>query len=291
MTPTPTLTDLFKDYIRANRHELSDNTFAAYKNAIKKWKFRKQELPETITYQFTTEIANQIKDQKLKPQSINQHIAVFTNILRHYEQSTGITTFWQQIKNVKVPKQDITTLTEEDCQKIVQYALDNPTKTSPVAIATMLLSGLRVSELTNLTLADINGNSITVHKGKGNKKRTTFMLPPLEEILPQYMERLHSSQTYLFARHSSREKRITRSYLHQECKKLQNKLCLTVSVHPHLLRHTYATMLVKQGLDLSTLQNILGHSSLTTTQKYLHPTINHLAQSFSRTIATNGSPF
>lgn len=139
------------------------------------------------------------------------------------------------------------------------------------AILTLLYGcGLRISEALGLNVGDISEKSESLRiKGKGNKERIVPLLPIIWENIAAYLEKcpykLKVGES-LFV--GARGERITARVVQRQMKKLRLYLGLPDTLTPHALRHSFATQLLEQGTDLRSLQELLGHSSLMTTQRY-----------------------
>ncbi|MBR3501347.1 MAG: tyrosine recombinase XerC [Alphaproteobacteria bacterium] len=139
------------------------------------------------------------------------------------------------------------------------------------AILTLLYGcGLRISEALNLNFGDINETSDSLRiKGKGNKERIVPLLPIIWENINSYLQKCPYKQKIgepLFL--GARGERITARVIQRQVKKLRLYLGLPDTFTPHALRHSFAIQLLEQGVDLRSLQELLGHSSLITTQRY-----------------------
>ena len=130
--------------------------------------------------------------------------------------------------------------------------------------------GLRVSELLSLNNKQINDNYIIIF-GKGKKERIVPLLPEIKIKITEWIEWKHQNFNYdndaLFI--SRLGKRLSPRYVQRLIEKLRQQLDLDKNFTPHALRHSFATQLLMNGVDLRTLQMMLGHSSLSTTQHYL----------------------
>ena len=146
-------------------------------------------------------------------------------------------------------------------------------------IELLFSSGLRVSELVNLTLQDLNLKERMMRiVGKGNKERIVPFSLKTQKTLSIYLENTRKEliansgnnigTNYVFLNNRG-EKLTTRGveYILQE---IENKTGVTLSLHPHKFRHSFATHLLNQGLDLRTIQELMGHASLSSTQVYTH---------------------
>lgn len=137
------------------------------------------------------------------------------------------------------------------------------------AIVELLLSsGLRISELCDLNKSDINfeRNEVTVRHGKGNKYRVSYMSDIAVKYIKAYLfERLDTDVCLFYSR---KKKRLSPGQIRDELKKIEKATGVN-SIHPHRFRKTFATNMLTRGMDLRTIQILLGHSSLDTTARYL----------------------
>ncbi|MBN1162706.1 tyrosine-type recombinase/integrase [Patescibacteria group bacterium] len=152
------------------------------------------------------------------------------------------------------------------------------------AILEVLFStGLRVSELVNLNVGDINLNSkeFTV-LGKGRKVRTVYLSDSAVTWLKRYLGTRDDPYVPLFLRYSGKHMepgdfdgeslRLTQRSVQRLVKKYTKRAGVSVDATPHTLRHTFATGLLREGADLRSVQELLGHSNVATTQIYTHVT-------------------
>ena len=130
--------------------------------------------------------------------------------------------------------------------------------------------GLRISEALSLNIGDISENSTFLRiKGKGNKERIVPLLPLIWQNISAYLEQSPYHLTLgqpLFV--GARGERLSPRIIQRQMQKLRNFLQLPDTLTPHALRHSFATQLLAQGVDLRSIQQLLGHSSLMTTQRY-----------------------
>ena len=144
--------------------------------------------------------------------------------------------------------------------------------------------GLRVSELLSLNNQHINDNYIIIF-GKGKKERIVPLLPEIKIKITEWIEWKHKNFNYdndaLFI--SRLGKRLSPRYVQKLIEKLRLQLDLDKNFTPHALRHSFATQLLTNGVDLRTLQMMLGHSSLSTTQHYLKVTNKFVENVYKKT--------
>ncbi len=139
-----------------------------------------------------------------------------------------------------------------------------------LALFTLLYGcGLRLGEALDLNRSDLPRGDTMVITGKGRKERLVPILPIVIAALTDYLESCPYSggaETPLFL--GSRGKRLNPGVVQRQMRRLRGLLGLPESATPHALRHSFATHLLSQGGDLRTIQELLGHASLSTTQRY-----------------------
>jgi len=128
-------------------------------------------------------------------------------------------------------------------------------------------SGFRLSELLNLKRSDIDfdNNLILIRNGKGAKDRMTILSPSLKNDLLKYYSKYEFKTNYIF---EGRKGKYSKKSVQKILERLGKKI--GIKVHPHMLRHSFATHLLEQGTDIRYIQKLLGHSNLETTQIYTH---------------------
>ena len=148
-------------------------------------------------------------------------------------------------------------------------------------IELLYATGLRVSEITNLKLndIDISNQEIKVY-GKGGKERIVFFGEYAKKYLKLYLDNARNellngnNSNYLLINHNGGK--LTSRGVELIIDKVQNEAALKHNISPHVLRHTFATDMLNNGADLKSVQELLGHSSLSTTQIYTHITNERL---------------
>ncbi len=176
-------------------------------------------------------------------------------------------------KEIEVPRKEKklpNVLSKEEIKSLIE---NSETSKSKLIISMLYSTGLRVSELVNLKREDINLNEKIgwVRKGKGKKDRI-FILPDklIEQLRPFMLK--HSNYNYLF----SKEKPLTTRNIQKIVKYASFKSEFNKKITPHTLRHSFATHLLESGTDIRYIQELLGHSNLSTTQIYTHVSTEEL---------------
>jgi integrase/recombinase XerD len=137
-------------------------------------------------------------------------------------------------------------------------------------LATMYGAGLRVSEVASLKVSDLDRERhvIWVRGGKGHKDRQVMLAEPLREVLAAYWRWKRPTEWLFPGRDPSCP--IDRTSIFGACKKAVRRAGIAKPVHPHSLRHAFATHLLDDGVNLLVIQKLLGHAHLKTTARYLH---------------------
>lgn len=145
-------------------------------------------------------------------------------------------------------------------------------------------TGVRVSELVNIKVSDISDRTIKI-LGKGNKERIVRFGDYCEEILKMYLNdghyKLNSSSEYLFLNNNGGQ--LTDRGVRYLLDKIIEKTTIEKKISPHMLRHSFATHLLNEGCDILTVQELLGHESLTATSIYTHVTNDRLKDVYFKT--------
>ena len=153
----------------------------------------------------------------------------------------------------------------------VQALLEAPQDLRHRAMLAILYgSGLRVSEVARLKVADIDSarNVLWVRSGKGRRDRQALLPPKLRELLRCYW-RTRRPTDWLFPG-ADPSQPISVKTIFRACRQAARSAGIAKSVHPHLLRHAFATHLLEAGVNLRTIQILLGHANLETTARYVH---------------------
>jgi integrase/recombinase XerD len=171
-----------------------------------------------------------------------------------------------------------TILSQEEVAQLIDAAR---TPYHRVLLITLYATGARRTELTHLKVTDIDRQRmvIRIQGGKGRKDRDVMLSPKLLEELHAHWRRLHRKpRAWLFPgnRHHSGDRPIDTKTVWNACKEAAKRAGLRKDVHPHTLRHSFATHLLEAGADLRTIQLLLGHRDLEETTIYLHLSQRHL---------------
>ncbi len=190
------------------------------------------------------------------------------------------------IRSPKLGKSLPKALSEEQAADVIQTLKDDSSEHWVVARDLALLTliygcGLRISEALSLNYGDIVGCDVITITGKGNKQRQLPVLPVIQTAIADYLAacpHLMSKDSKLFV--GTRGAPLDPSLFQRRLRQLRGQLGLGEHTTPHALRHSFATHLLSAGGDLRSIQELLGHASLSTTQRYTHVDKNRLLAAY-----------
>lgn len=212
------------------------------------------------------------------------HLIALRNFLKYLAKRDIKTLTADKIELGKVGDRHIDFLENEEVERLLDSANGNSVKNlRDKALLELLFStGLRVSELCSLNKESVNlKRGEFAVRGKGDKIRVVFLSEPARRSLENYISKRQDIDEALFARNSklktlnpkkSVDLRITPRTVQRIVKHYATKAGIIKDIHPHTLRHSFATDLLRNGADIRSVQAMLGHSNITTTQIYTHVT-------------------
>ena len=206
----------------------------------------------------------------------NRSLNLVVQALRAYFRFEGYDEEAEKLKPPKVPRSLPKALTREEVKRLLSVI--PPTRKRDRLIVLLLYgAGLRVSELVNLKKSevDLERGIIVVRGGKGAKDRVVPIPEFLVEEIRSYLETRSDSSEYLLVEERRKNKdRLSTKTVWYLLKKYGRRA--GVEVTPHRLRHSFATHMLERGVDIRAIQELLGHSNLSTTQIYTKVTVEHL---------------
>ncbi len=204
--------------------------------------------------------------EKLTEQAAST-IIVFLSALRYAFSNILNKDITASIKRPKREKRLPAVLTKDELKKLLNTV---PTKKSKLMVSLTYACGFRVSELINLKVSDLNFEEMIgyVRQAKGRKDRI-FNIPKflLKSLKKQIKKQKEDKEEYLF---SGPKGRLTDRNIQKIVRTAAKKAGINKEVHPHTLRHSFATHLLENGIDIRKIQELLGHADLSTTQIYTH---------------------
>jgi site-specific recombinase XerD len=232
-------------------------------------------------------------ENETKTSTRNYHLIAIRMFLKFLAKNDIVSMSADKIELAKQESRQVEFLEKDELEKLMLAPYQ--TKSSEImklrdnAILEVLFStGLRVSELCNLKKEDINFNKEEFSvRGKGGKIRLVFLSDKAKYILKQYLDKRIDVYPYLFVRHDidltkTETKNLTTRSVQRLVKKYSKIAGITKNVTPHTIRHSFATDLLNNGADIRSVQEMLGHSSITTTQVYTHITNKRLKEIYKK---------
>ncbi|MBU2025174.1 MAG: site-specific tyrosine recombinase/integron integrase [Patescibacteria group bacterium] len=229
-----------------------------------------------------------LSQKNLDPDTQNYHLIVIRSFLKYLIKNDIKTLDPLKIDLAKKKDRQVSFLAPEEIKKMLEvYDKQDQTSLRNRAIIEFLYSsGLRVSELCSLNRDKINLPSREFSiRGKGNKVRVAFLTQSAHDSLKKYLAKRGDHYPPLFINQrkikdlsAHEKKRLTRNYIATMVSKTAKLAGITKPVSPHTLRHSFATTLLQAGADIRSVQEMLGHASINTTQVYTHVTNRKLKQ-------------
>lgn len=264
------------------RRNYTQSTMRAYIRTIEDFaRYFKRPPDQLGPEQIREYIAYLFRERKLADNTVNQRVGA----LRFFFIKT-LRKPWS-VEETPYPKKRLhlpVILSQDEVGRLIQSALIPFHRT---ILVTLYATGVRRAELANLKVSDIDSQRMVVHVrgGKGRKDRDVMLSPHLLEELRQHYRRLgRKPAEWLFPGgrwHTAVEDPITTKVVWYACREAAKRAGIRKQLHPHTLRHCFATHLLEAGADLRTIQMLLGHSDLKETTIYLHLSQRHLGATAS----------
>lgn len=219
--------------------------------------------------------------------TLNYHLIALRSFLKFCAKRELVTMPADKIELARTKRKQVTFLSPEELEQLfAQPKLDTPAGLRDRAILELLFSsGLRVSELVNLNKDHINlKRREFMVRGKGQKDRPIFVSEEAANWVKKYLDARTDTLSPLFINYSGKKQientgnaqRLTARSVQRMVERHARLAGITKHVSPHTLRHSFATDLLMNGADLRSVQAMLGHSNISTTQIYTHVTDPHL---------------
>lgn len=294
--PTDDFVNLFYDYLK-NERGYSKNTITAYMNDLDELKdflqanggFSGWDKVQTRDIEiFLQNLANLARSRTTQARKMSS-LRSFYNFLvkRKLIVQDPMQTISLRLGEKRLPQFFYEKQVKQVLAQLKQNK-DDLTQRNLAMFELFYATGMRLSEISNLTLdqIDFDLKLILVH-GKGNKDRYVPFSETTNQALRAYLQqsrknllKQQSDSNYVFL--NDKGTKLTSRGIEYVMQKVFNKAGIPGKVHPHMLRHTFATQMLDNGADLRSVQELLGHESLSTTQIYTHVTMKHLQSDYEK---------
>lgn len=219
-------------------------------------------------------------DPPLAEATQNYHLIALRSFLKHLAKNDVKSLAPEKIELGKPPEREVSFLDGDEVRRLLQEAKvdDNVGLRNRAILEVLFSTGTRVSELVSLNRDDVNlerGEFSVL--GKGGKRRVVFLSEEAKKWLKEYLKTRKDKDKAIFM--------LTPRQVERIVQKAAKKAGIVKKVTPHTLRHSYATDLIQGGADLRSVQALLGHASVTTTQIYTHvtnPQLREIHRKFHR---------
>lgn len=278
--------DQFLDYLRAEKNA-SEHTTKNYAVDLRDFSnFIGETVPDQIEYTHVRNFLAHLKERNFSQSSISRKLACLRSWFKYMAREHLLST--NPAGGIATPKREKklpSFLDEQEMTQLLSVASDN-TKAGHrdrAIIETLYSTGMRVSELMCLNVADMDFLSGTLKiKGKGKKERMVPIgqtaLRAVETYLADRDDRDKQPSSALFL--NKNNTRLTDRSVRRILIKYAKRADIKKDVSPHTIRHTFATHLLDHGADLRSVQDLLGHENLSTTQIYTHVTTRRLKEAY-----------
>ena len=260
------LKDKFTNWL--NEKDRSENTIAAYLSDLGKVPF------EEITTEHVAAYTQAMQDDGLAISTINRRLLSIAQYVKFLAEEEG-KALAVKIRPIKQQRQNFLddVLTEKDLESLLRAADKHEDKRAAAIFATLAYTGMRVSEMLQLTVEDVGRDTITIN-GKGSKRREVFMANKLQKVLREYLKDRKSEEQALFV---GQRGPINRQTVDSIIKEYAGYTRLKkTKAHAHNFRHLFCKMALENGLDISTVADLAGHTDLNTTRIYTRKTKKEL---------------
>lgn len=294
---TTTLSILIRDYLRyiAKVEALSQTTVTNRKyilGTFTRYLSRQDiHLVTHITIETIDEyLLHRIEVDQLKASSINtekQAIRLFTSYVKVYRR-LNLSFDPSLIRRSREIPPRIRVYSLEEASAVIAQCDNEQDK---LMIALLFETGMRIAELASITVRDIHENTISI-RGKGSKDRVVFVTRELSHMLRHHLISNHILAGHIFKRQQHKVNLDSDNlsvFRIRERIQQQFKRC-GYTMHPHELRHSFAIHWLRQGGDIRTLQILMGHTSIDTTQRYLHISDRQTGINYHQHITTSVIP-
>lgn len=262
----------FKNFIESEK-KYSKHTVSAYVNDLEEFnKFlniHRVKLNEKLNYSFVRQWIVELSENGLSSRSINRKISSLKSYFNFLIAINKLNVSPLKLhRNLKVEPKIIIPFNEREMDKVFEIFNNNSGKLDRdfLIIEILYSTGIRRDELINLKFEDIYFEQGLIKVlGKRNKERLVPVLPNLLSKIKKYSSN-NSINSYLFK--SKNGKKISPSTIYRIVKKYFRQISSKNKISPHVLRHSFATHMINNGADINSVKEILGHSSLASTQIY-----------------------
>jgi site-specific recombinase XerD len=282
----------FLEYLEIEKGR-SLKTIANYDHYINRFIYMTQikdtsQITDDVVREFRLQL-NRLNNNSLKKRTQNYHLIALRAFLKYLLKREIPSLSPDRIELAKVPERSLDLISHNELERLLNAPQGDDVKSlrDRALLQLFFSTGLRVSELASLP-RDINLSSDELSvRGKGDKVRVVFLSEESKKNIAQYLKKRQDTDDALFVQLSPALKkkdggRLTPRSIERIVKHYAVKAGIVKKVTPHVIRHSFATDLLQNGADIRSVQMLLGHANIATTQIYTHITDKHLKEVHKR---------
>ena len=282
----------FLEYLVLER-KYSNHTITAYKNDINSFfkfcmdEYETKNLKDVHYSQIRSWIVKLV-DEGISNNSINRKISSLKSFYKFLQKTNQITSSpLVKHKSLKVAKKVQVPFTSKEINEVIEgleVESDFKSIRNKLIVELFYSTGMRRAELINLKRNALNFQSKTIKVlGKRNKERLIPLIPSVIKTIEEYLSfknKITTNTNYLFV--TDKGNKIYETLVYRVINNYFSDVSTKVKKSPHILRHSFATHLLNQGADLNSVKELLGHSSLASTQVYTHNSLEKIKQVYNQ---------
>ncbi len=269
----------FFEYLEIERGR-SLKTIENYGRYLKRfWNFSKIKNPDEITDDLVRRYRLYLNRENLKRKTQNYYLIALRVFLKYLAKQGIEALAPERIELAKVPERELDLISEDELERLLSAPTGEGLKSlrDKAMLELFFSTGLRVSELCSLDRDDIDLKKAEFSvRGKGDKIRLVFISDDAKNALKNYLNKREDIEEPMFV--NAKNGRLTSRSVERLVKNYAISAGISKKVTPHVIRHVFATDLLQNGADLRSVQKLLGHNSITTTQIYTHVTDRQLRE-------------
>lgn len=258
---------------------LSDHTLKNYRKTLNDFGSHIQKPVSDIT---TLDIRNWLADHpNIKISTLRYYVSVLKSFFDHLiNEGTINIDPTRKIKNPKLPKRVPKALNLDELEILREGCI---TLREKALLEVFYATGCRLAEVRNLNWSDINWSEKSLSViGKGNKERIVFINSRAVFALKKYLKTRNDKDRALFVTEKGKPRRLSERSIQYIFKKISTRVTIEKNIHPHVMRHSFATTMMNHGARIEDLQGLLGHSSPNTTQGYAQVNLQRRKEAYLR---------
>ncbi len=285
----------YLEYLKYNKN-YSDKTIENYRIDLEDFfsYLKRENLDYTeVSYEDLMGLFDHFEKEKLAGKSIRRHISSLKGFYKYLNRENKVSI--NPFNYVSLPKKETKLPRYLNYEELLEifHSMEinnNYDLRNRLIIELLYATGVRVSELVNILIKDINFTNQSINVlGKGSKERIVYYNDVCKKILDEYLniyDEINPKKVeYLFL--NQKGNKLTTQGISYILNQVLKKISFQKHITPHMLRHSFATHLLNNGCDLLTVQELLGHSSISTTGIYTHVTLDHIKEVYYQTHPRN----